>query len=142
MRTEFLSNFFFSLTFFMLLSELIETRTALGARVSIESLIKLTPTKANLIESDGVEKEVKMAEAIEKLNRQQYQASWEASPTGPRLILRNCPYAVILEKHPELCCMDEALISKLLDQPVQQTAKLERQPDGAPHCAFVTLAKS
>jgi len=31
--------------FFMLLSELIETRTALGARASIESLIKLTPTK-------------------------------------------------------------------------------------------------
>ncbi len=47
--------------FFMLLSELIETRTALGARASIESLIKLTPTKANLIESDGVEKEVKVS---------------------------------------------------------------------------------
>ncbi len=44
--------------FFMLLSELIETRTALGARASIESLIKLTPTKANLIEKDGTESEV------------------------------------------------------------------------------------
>ncbi|MGB2809330.1 MAG: cation-translocating P-type ATPase [Sedimentisphaerales bacterium] len=44
--------------FFMLLSELIETRTALGARASIESLIKLTPTKANLIEKDGSESEV------------------------------------------------------------------------------------
>ncbi len=47
--------------FFMLLSELIETRTALGARASIESLIKLTPTKANLIEQDGSEKEVKVS---------------------------------------------------------------------------------
>ncbi len=44
--------------FFMLLSELIETRTALGARASIESLIKLTPTKANLIEKNGSESEV------------------------------------------------------------------------------------
>ena len=44
--------------FFMLLSELIETRTALGARASIESLIRLTPTKASLIEQDGSEKEV------------------------------------------------------------------------------------
>ena len=43
--------------FFMLVSELIETRTALGARASIESLIKLTPTKANLVEQDS-EKEV------------------------------------------------------------------------------------
>jgi Cd2+/Zn2+-exporting ATPase len=46
--------------FFMLVSELIETRTALGARASIESLIKLTPTKANLIDDKGGEKEVKV----------------------------------------------------------------------------------
>ncbi|MHC4147256.1 MAG: P-type ATPase [Planctomycetota bacterium] len=46
---------------FMLLSELIETRTALGARASIESLIHLTPTKANLIDSGGSEKEVKVS---------------------------------------------------------------------------------
>ncbi len=47
--------------FFMLISELIETRTALGARASIESLIKLTPTKANLINSSGSETEVKVS---------------------------------------------------------------------------------
>lgn len=48
--------------FFMLLSELMESRTALGARASIESLIKLTPTKAFLLNSDGSEKEVKVKE--------------------------------------------------------------------------------
>ena len=47
--------------FFMLLSELMESRTALGARASIESLIKLTPTKANLLAGDGSEKEVKVS---------------------------------------------------------------------------------
>ncbi len=47
--------------FFMLLSELMESRTALGARASIESLIKLTPTKANLLAHDGSEKEVKVS---------------------------------------------------------------------------------
>ena len=47
--------------FFVLMSELIETRTALGARASIESLIKLTPTKANLIDSKGGEKEVRVS---------------------------------------------------------------------------------
>ncbi|HUW20551.1 MAG TPA: cation-translocating P-type ATPase [Sedimentisphaerales bacterium] len=46
------------IAFFMLLSELIESRTALGARASIESLIKLTPTKANLIQPEGSEEEV------------------------------------------------------------------------------------
>jgi len=48
--------------FFMLLSELVETRTALGARASIESLIKLTPTRANLLTKDGSEREVKVSD--------------------------------------------------------------------------------
>ena len=50
-----------TIAFFMLLSELIESRTALGARASIESLIKLTPTRANLLGADGAETEVKVA---------------------------------------------------------------------------------
>ena len=49
--------------FFMLLSELVETRTALGARASIESLIRLTPIKANQTRrQDGKEREVKVSE--------------------------------------------------------------------------------
>ncbi len=44
--------------FFMLLGELIETHTAEGARNSIESLIKLTPTKARRIKTDKTEEEV------------------------------------------------------------------------------------
>jgi Cd2+/Zn2+-exporting ATPase len=39
--------------FLMLLGEIIETRTAAGARASIESLIKLTPTKARRITDQG-----------------------------------------------------------------------------------------
>ena len=41
--------------FFMLLGQIIETRTAEGARASIESLIKLTPTKARRIVGNGEE---------------------------------------------------------------------------------------
>ena len=48
--------------FFMLLSQLMETRTALGARASIESLIRLTPTRANILNKDGSETEVKVSE--------------------------------------------------------------------------------
>ena len=44
--------------FFMLTGEIIETRTAQGARDSIESLIKLTPTKARRIVKGGSEEEV------------------------------------------------------------------------------------
>ncbi len=48
--------------FFMLLGEIIETRTADGARRSIESLIKLTPTKARRLRADGAEDEVAVSE--------------------------------------------------------------------------------
>lgn len=50
-----------SVAFIMLLGELMETRTALGARASIESLIKLTPKVANLVRADGSETEVKVS---------------------------------------------------------------------------------
>jgi Cd2+/Zn2+-exporting ATPase len=41
--------------FFMLLGQIIETHTAEGARASIESLIKLTPTRARRITATGEE---------------------------------------------------------------------------------------
>ena len=50
-----------AVAFIMLLGELMETRTALGARASIESLIKLTPKVANLVRADGSETEVKVS---------------------------------------------------------------------------------
>ena len=50
-----------TVAFIMMISELLETRTALGARASIESLIKLTPTTAHLLAEDGSETEVKVS---------------------------------------------------------------------------------
>ena len=46
----------------MLIGELMETRTALGARASIESLIKLTPKIASLVKADGSETEVQVSD--------------------------------------------------------------------------------
>ena len=48
-------------SFFMLLGQIIETRTAEGARLSIESLIKLTPTKARRLKG-AQEEEVAVRE--------------------------------------------------------------------------------
>jgi len=74
---------------------------------------------------------------IEKLNQLKYQAAWEASPDGPRIIFRNCPYAMIISEHPEICAIDVEMLSYALNQPVIQSAKLERSLDGSSHCAFV-----
>lgn len=43
------------IAFFMVISNLIETRTALGARASIESLLRLTPDKAHRMDVSGGE---------------------------------------------------------------------------------------
>lgn len=54
--------------FFMLMGDIIETRTAAGARASIESLIKLTPTKARRIkgttEEEVAAKELAIGDVI------------------------------------------------------------------------------
>jgi Cd2+/Zn2+-exporting ATPase len=52
------------IAFFMLLGELIETRTAAGARASIESLIRLTPTRARRLGSQGDETEIPASELV------------------------------------------------------------------------------
>lgn len=53
-----------TVAFIMLIAELLETRTALGARASIESLIHLTPTTAYLIGPDNSEKEVNVSDLV------------------------------------------------------------------------------
>ena len=46
-----------AIAFFMIISVLIENRTALGAQASIESLVKITPTRAYLV-ADGQERQI------------------------------------------------------------------------------------
>ncbi len=50
--------------FFMIIANLIETRTALGARVSIASLVRLTPQEAHRIAPTGEEEVVKVQQLI------------------------------------------------------------------------------
>jgi Cd2+/Zn2+-exporting ATPase len=52
------------IAFFMLMGQIIETRTAEGARTSIESLIKLTPPKARRITASGEEEVATSALAV------------------------------------------------------------------------------
>lgn len=62
---------------------------------------------------------------IARLNDLHYQAHWEAGAEGPRLLFGHCPYTAIVEKHPELCSMDEALVRSGLGHPVRMTRRAE-----------------
>lgn len=79
----------------------------------------------------------RLVSAIERLNTMRYQARWEAGAEGPRIILGHCPYAAIIENHPELCQMDAALLGRLLGGEIRQEAKLEVGAGDLPFCAFM-----
>lgn len=63
---------------------------------------------------------------VEKLNGMHYQARWEAGADGPRIIFGRCPYAAVIEGHPELCQMDVGLLGNALGRDVRQLAKIEK----------------
>ncbi len=77
----------------------------------------------------------RLALLVEKLNEMHYQSRWEASAEGPRVILGRCPYAKIIEQHPELCQMDAAMLKGALGNNVEQIAKIEKMQSA---CIFAT----
>ncbi len=79
----------------------------------------------------------RLYQGIRRLNQMNYHARWEARAGAPRLILGHCPYAGLPAQHGELCQMDAYLLERLLDAPVQQTARLEPSAPGLRQCVFI-----
>jgi predicted ArsR family transcriptional regulator len=74
--------------------------------------------------------------SIRALNRMNYQAHWEAHGEHPRIMLGHCPYSVLVDRHPEICRMDEFMLQALLDSPVEQIEKLTGTAKGLSQCVF------
>jgi predicted ArsR family transcriptional regulator len=79
----------------------------------------------------------RLYQAIQHLNKMGYQARWEAHSEAPRLLLGHCPYATILQEHPELCQMDSYLLEELLGVPANQIKKRAQDSRGARYCLFI-----
>jgi len=77
----------------------------------------------------------RLSALVDKLNEMHYQARWEAGAEGPRVIFGRCPFATVIENHPELCRLDVLLLEKSLGRPIAQTAKVEASGRGV--CPFV-----
>lgn len=80
---------------------------------------------------------IQLSQAVQRLNELNYNAHWEAHAEGPHIFLGICPYAKIIQRYPELCQMDAALIEHLTGQEFTQVEKISRRQDGPPHCRFV-----
>jgi len=122
-----------------LIEALLDTLSSceLSANVIIDQVAR------NLIGTrpDTSNRHIQLNKVVEVLTQLKYEAAWEASPSGPKIIFRNCPYAIIISAHPEICEIDAAMLTYAFNQPVIQSAKLERSPDGSPHCAFIFQSK-
>ncbi len=79
----------------------------------------------------------RIASLVSRLNALHYQANWEAGAQGPRILFRHCPYAEIIQAHPELCRMDAELLSQRLGARATQVSKIDLRLGGSPHCIFV-----
>ena len=106
--------------------------TEAGSRLNIEAVASQILNSGQFVNLPVTRRLVLL---VEKLNQMHYQARWEAGAEGPRVIFGRCPYAKVIEGHPELCKMDVALLEKALGRPVLQSAKNETGGRGL--CPFI-----
>ncbi|MDQ3007480.1 MAG: ArsR family transcriptional regulator [Chloroflexota bacterium] len=103
-----------------------------GVKVRVEALAKRLIGESDFANQPIVKR---LNLVVEKLNQMNYHARWEAGREGPRVILGHCPYAAIIERHPELCKIDAALLKDLMGQSAEQLSKIGQDKSSA--CVFV-----
>jgi predicted ArsR family transcriptional regulator len=62
---------------------------------------------------------------VKELSIRGYQARWEAHASGPEIVFRNCPYAPLLPRHPELCQMDILILQTNLGTAITQKSQIQ-----------------
>jgi len=105
-----------------------------GSKVEVEALAKRLVGESDF-KSQPVAKQLSLV--VEKLNQMNYHARWEAGAAGPRIIFGHCPYAAIVENHPELCQMDAGLLLNLLGRVVDLESKPETQKSLCPYVFLI-----
>lgn len=78
---------------------------------------------------------LRLSAMIERMNKMNYHAQWEAGSEGPRVIFRHCPYTEIIDGYPGLCRMDTQLLSIFLNMKIEQIGKIH---EGQGRCVFLT----
>lgn len=77
--------------------------------------------------------EDRLQHAVEFLNQRGYLARWETSGDSFVVYNLNCPYSRVADQHPELCIMDQRLMTHLLGASATPTSRLS---EGGCRCAY------
>jgi predicted ArsR family transcriptional regulator len=119
-----------------LLDELLEKTAGPKRQILLHALARRLSDQIG--QSDQIRPDAKqLTSIVEKLNAHSYQARWEAGAEGPRILFGRCPYAAIIEKHPELCQMDGFMLEEEVGGSTHQLAKIDRKPGGNTYCTFL-----
>ncbi|MBN2043695.1 MAG: ArsR family transcriptional regulator [Anaerolineales bacterium] len=79
---------------------------------------------------------IRLGQTVNRLNDLNYKAHWEAHAKSPHILIGRCPYAPIINRHPELCLMDKELINNLTGLEFTQVEKMSRRQSGPATCRF------
>jgi len=77
--------------------------------------------------------------SIQIINQHPYQARWEAHKAGPQVILYNCPFSAIIDRHPELCKVDRRMLENLTGLRAIQTRKIDFTQPTSASCIFLLI---
>lgn len=115
-----------------LIEALLETG---GPEGRVEALKRVASRLANGFTAPAIPVH-RLNEAVQFLNHRGYRSRWEASASGPRILLRGCPYAALLNDHPEICTIDQHLIETLTGLKLRQDARANLITGTPPACVF------
>ena len=119
-----------------LMDQLVLKPSVAKRQAALQSLAKRVADQIGRIDPDKLSAK-RLSNLIDKLNLYHYQARWEAGAEGPRILFARCPYAAIIERHPELCQMDGFILEEEIGFQPRQLAKIDQRPGGNTHCIFL-----
>jgi DeoR family transcriptional regulator, suf operon transcriptional repressor len=86
------------------------------------------------VEFDGLNMEERLQLMKEILTNEGFNIEWERKEDYYHIREVNCPYLHIGQNHPEVCGVDQTLISTVLNVPAE---KIKCVLDGDAHCTYV-----
>ncbi len=86
----------------------------------------------------GLSMEDRLETVKDLLAEEGFTVEWEKAEDGYRIHEITCPYYQIGQNHPEVCIVDQTLISKMLAVPAN---KVQCILDGNSHCTYVVRPK-
>ncbi len=83
---------------------------------------------------DGVPMEERLDIVQDLLKGEGFTMEWDLQDDGYHIREVNCPYYHVGQNHPEVCAVDQTLISSMLDVPVE---KVKCILDGDSYCTYI-----